>query len=92
MIVRIALFLRSEPWRGPRASPNYEAGFDDDFLGVGLLYRGVYALQNCLGRKDTHLTEWLLDGRKAGVLKRGALNVIETDDGNVLGYASACFT
>ncbi len=36
-LARIALLLRIDPRCGPRASPNYEVWFDDDFFGVGLL-------------------------------------------------------
>ena len=39
-----------------------------------------------------HLAQRLFDCCEARVLKRGALNVVEADNGNVLGYAPACFT
>jgi benzoylformate decarboxylase len=73
------------------APANYEFGLDDDFFEVGLLGGGVDALQNGLRREHTHLPERLPDRREPGVLKRRALNVVEADDGNILGNAPACF-
>lgn len=91
-LLAIPLLPQSAPRCGPRAPPNNEIGFDDDFFGVGPLYRGVEAAQNGLSGKDTHPAERLLDGRNTRVLKRGALNFVEAHYGNVLRYASACFT
>ena len=55
-----------------------------------MLYRRVDAFQDSLGGQHAHLAERLFDGRQAGVLKCGALNVVETDDGNIIRYAPAC--
>src|SRR5580700_4628805 len=80
-LIPIALLLPIAPRCGPRAPPNYEFRFHDNFFGIGLLYRSINALQNSLGSKDTHLAERLFNCCKAGVLKRSALNVVEADDG-----------
>src|SRR5260370_39239653 len=76
---RFTLHFQSAPRCGPSAPPSHEVRFDNDFFGVGQLYRSVDALQYGLSSKDAHLAERWLDGRKAGVLKRGALNIIEAD-------------
>jgi hypothetical protein len=74
-----------------RAPTNYEFRFDDNFFGIGPVDRSVYATQNRLRGKNTHVPKWLLYRREARVLKRRALNVIKAHHRSILRYAPPCF-
>lgn len=59
---------------------------DDDLTGDSLR---ADLPKDRLGREDAHIVQGLSDGGEGGVLKRGRLDVVEADHGDILGDAEA---
>ena len=68
---------------------DYEFGFEDDGFGVGF-GGGLDALEEGLDCDLAHAAEGLADGGEARDMVGGAGDVVEADDGDVVGAAEAC--
>ena len=63
----------------------------EGIAGIGLRTRAGDAAEEDLGGGASHFAQRLADGSESGVLIGGALNVVETDDGDIFGHAQAGF-
>ena len=72
-----------------RAAADNEFRLDDNFLGVRRFGGCRDALQERLSSNHAHGAQGLTDGGQSGILERGALDIVKTDDGDIFRHAAA---
>ncbi len=74
-----------------RATADDEFWLNDNFFQIGRVGWAVDALEQCLGRRNAHLAQRLPHGGQRRILVRRALDVIKSNNGNILRDAEAGF-
>lgn len=77
--------------RGGGGLANDKLRLDVDAFRIGSILGPGNAVKEGACGKLAHLTQGLANGGEAGMLEGGALNVVESDHGNVFGHAETGF-
>ncbi len=86
--VSVARLFGSEAVRNPAGClADDQFGLDHGLTSVRIRLRTADAAQQSLGGDPSHFAQRLAHSGQRGILVGGALNIVEADDGNIVGHA-----